>query len=256
MSHTDVKAALAHGIGLINAWKHSEEQKIAAAKAAHVANDGGVRALTEELHKLSIEEKHLPNRFFGGQLILRNHHGKNLRAHDSGKLEHHENKGGWEQWVFEDAKKGDGSFYICNTALGFQLQAHDGKVEVKTTKNKDAWEQYKIADAPGAPGKFMLVSHHGTHLSQTDGGLLRQSPNSAAWEFWDIQFASGASPVAARRADTEHKLAGARKASSDAADAAERAQRASLEAEVGRRIAAKNDLARRIEGELASLAGP
>jgi len=256
MSHTDVKAALAHGIGLINAWKLGEEAKIGAAKAHALTASGDVLALTEELNKLAIEEKSIPNRFYGSQLILRNAHGKNLRAHDSGRLEMHENKGGWEQWIFEDAKKGDGTFYISNTTLHFQLQAHDGKVEVKTTKNKDAWEQYKIVDAPGAPGKYMLVTHHGTHLSQTDTGVLRQSPNSAGWEFWDIQYASGSSPTSARHAEIEGKIAAAKKAAEEAAANAERAQHIALESEVGRRIAAKNALAGKIEGDLATLAGP
>jgi len=256
MAHHDVKAALAHGIGLINAWKAGEEGKIAAVKAAAVANDGGVRGLSDELGRLALEEKKVPARFFGAQLVLRNAHGKNLRSLDSGKLEHHENKGGWEQWILEDSKKGDGSFYISNTALDFRLSAHDGKVEVKTTKNRDAWEQFKLEDAPGAPGKYMFRTFHGTHLSQTDTGVLRQSPNSAGWEFWELQFASGADPIATRRSETEAKLEGARKASNDAANAAEASQRAALEAEVNRRIAAKNEQARRIEGELGALAGP
>jgi len=256
MSHTDVKAALAHGIGLINAWKTGEEAKIGAAKAHALANQTEVHAITEQLSKVAIEEKSLPNRFYGSQLILRNAHGKNLRVLDTGKIEHHENKGGWEQWVFEDAKKGDGTFYISCTALGLQLQAHDGKVEVKSTKNKDAWEQYKIVDAPGAPGKFMLVTHHGTHLSQTDNGTLRQSPNAAGWEFWDIQFLSGSSPASAHRVELEGKLGAARKHAEEAASIAERSQHVALEGEVGRRIAAKNELARKIETELSALAGP
>jgi len=254
MSHADVKAALAHGIGLINAWKHGEEAKIAAAKAHALGGSTEITAITEQLAKLAIEEKSIPNRFYGQQLLLHNAHGKNLRAHDSGRLEHHENKGGWEQWIFEDAKKGDGTFYISNTALGLQLQAHDGKVEVKSTKNKDAWEQYKIVDAPGAAGKYMLVTHHGTHLSQTDNGTLRQSPNSAGWEFWDIQFVSGHSLQAGHKTELEGKLGAARKAAEDAANAAEHTQRAALDGEVARRIAEKQALAAKIDGEIGVLA--
>jgi len=254
MSHADVKAALAHGIGLINAWKHGEEGKIAAAKAHALSSATEVHALSEQLSKLAIEEKALPGRFFGSQLLLRNAHGKNLRVCGDGRLEHHENKGGWEQWAFEDTKKGDGSFYISNTTLGLQLQASDQKVEVKSTKNKSGWEEYKIVDAPGAPGKFMLVTAHGTHLSQSDNGTFRQSGNSAGWEHWDVLYVSGHSPTSARKAELEGKLGAARKSAEDAANAAEHTQRAALDAEVARRIGEKNALAHKLDGELAALA--
>jgi len=80
----------------------------------------------------------------------------------------------------EDAKRGEGRVFISNPTLDLRLSASDNKSTVISTKNRDAWEIFKLIDCGG--GKVLLQTWHGTYLSQNDGGVLGQSPNTAGWE--------------------------------------------------------------------------
>jgi len=237
MSHTDVKAALAAGIAQVNAWAGGEQAKIAGLKSA----DPSVSALTAELAGLHIDEK-VPGKFLGQPLHIRDHHKQHMQT-SGPALGHSPNKLAWETWVLEDA--GAGQFYLSCPAHDMRICASDDKKTLNTTKNRAGWEKFTMREAGG---KVIFGTAHGTFLSISDGGSVYQSPNQSAWEQFELEIVGGGK--AAKKAEVEHKLNDARARVNAAAADSE----GKLHAEVQRRIAAKNEAARRIEGELAALA--
>jgi len=251
MAQTDVRGALGAGIAAVNAWAGGEQAKIAQAKANAMASDPAVSALSAELASLSMEEK-LPDRFMGGQtLVLRTHHGaNNLQMLDGDhKVQMHTNKGAWENWQLLPGKS-PGGFYISNIGQDMRLSAIDDRKTIRPTKNKDGWEEFTIIDV--GSGKVAFRSAHGTHLTCSDSGHVGQTPNRDAWEFFTVEIVGGGK--LARKPDVERRLGEARARSAGNAGAAEASQQAALAAEVQRRIAAKNELANRIQAELNALA--
>jgi len=248
MAHADVKAALSAGIAAINAWAAGEEHKIVAAKAAAVSGDAGVASAAAELKGLHIDDR-TPQKYFGQQVLIRNAHGKHLQMRDNDTIDHHSNTGGWEKWLIEDG--GDGRVFLTSVAFkGKRVQAMDNKTVVRVHTNSGNWEKWTIVEAPG--GKVMFRSHFGAQLSQDDHGKTSQSPNTAGWEQFEIIFVDQARVTHA--AEVTRRLHAAEAAARSHADSAEASQRASLRAEVERRIREKNEGAARIDGEIARLA--
>jgi len=247
MSHTDVKAALSHGVAAIHAWAAGERGKIAAAHAGSIAADAGVAALAGEFKGLSVAAP-LATRYLGQQVFIRNAHGKQLQLNDKDVYGHHTNTGGWEKWEIKDA--GDGRVFLISVKWQKKVQAVDNKTTVRVHTNSGGWEKWRILEAGG--GKVLFQSNFGQHLSQDDHGAVSQSANTAGWEQFEIIPVSD--PLPARRADVEHRLRAAEAAAKSHADATAAGQEASLAAEVARRIQVKTDLANRIESELAGLA--
>lgn len=120
--------------------------------------------------------------FSGRTVLITNDHGKHLQATGSG-FSHHENTGGWEQWVLEPA--GAGLFYLHNAAHDIRLSASSDRKTLGVSKNRAAWEQFSL-EAVG--DKWLIKTHHGTQLSQGPDGAVHQSPNRAGWELFRINI--------------------------------------------------------------------
>lgn len=117
----------------------------------------------------------------GFPLCLRNAHNQQLSYTGQG-FTSSPNEASWETWVLEEA--GPGHVFISNPTHNMRISASDDRKSVNASPNRSTWERFAVR-FPN-PGQIVFTSAHGTQLSQTDRGILMQSPNVAAWETFTV----------------------------------------------------------------------
>lgn len=100
------------------------------------------------------------------------------------------NTASWEHWRLEPVPGHADRVYVRSATHNYGLSASDNKRDVGASANRSGWEEFVLRPA-ATPGRYHFRSAaFGTNLSQSDTGALSQSANSAAWEQFEVGFAS------------------------------------------------------------------